>query len=161
MENEIKKKVNPYERKYVSKEDFAELADSVKGLVDIVKGLKNVPSESAKESRAFGIAPPKVEGIKGYEEEGISTDVENPLPATWKNSVSNILGADFGIHVIYPSNGGCLVRIEVPREKSNAGSTHLDFYKHDYRTKSFSGMPSADSVAEWCKRIKQNLEAKK
>lgn len=84
-----------------------------------------------------------------------------PVPPKWRAMVDEILGTDFGLNVIYPDQGsGFMFQILVPKDKSNASKSYLEFYKVDVRTKALAGSEGIDGIKEFCEKVKTNLTRK-
>jgi len=127
--------------KYVTKEEFTEFSTTV---LEAIRGKQS--------DIVVPVAPPVPDDADPN---------ENPIPPAWRKAVDEILGADFGISVSYPNDGsGFLFRIIVPKEKSNASTSHWTMYKTDIRTKSLNNAEGLPGIKQYCELVKRNLSKK-
>jgi hypothetical protein len=115
------------------------IADSMINLTDRLSAVPVVESKEVKEIKAAG--PDRVE--------------TNP---NWQEQAQEILG-DYLDHteVTHTKSGGILFTIVIKPERSNASKDHLNFYKHDRRTKEVSA-EGEEGVIQWCKLVLGNLK---
>lgn len=146
MSTEIKPKIVKEVKKeeFVSKDDFNSLLESVSTIAKSVGELSdrfNNPTVVKKEEVRFE-DPDKTH-----------------LPPRWRELCDQVLGKDFGLNVVYPETGrGFLIKVIVPKEKSNANQDHWEFYKTDIRTKSISFAEGAEGVKLYFEKIQKNLK---
>ena len=145
-----KKEKKEKKEQYVTVKSFNKLLGAVEDLAkSIHPGVLTAPSE-----------PVKPEDLKPGAE--ITPKPEEPdatpVPPAWRKMVDEILGTDFGLHVIYPDKGaGFLIKIIVPDEKSNASQAYKEFYKVDIRTKAISYSEGVDGIKLYCEKVAGNL----
>src|SRR3989304_4104211 len=81
------------------------------------------------------------------------------LPPKWRELCDQILGRDFGLNVTYPDTGkGFILRVIVPKSKSNAPVAHWEFYKADIRSKAIGFGEGAEGVSKFYEKIRDNLK---
>ena len=125
--------VNP---NYATKADL----DEIKGLLSQL--AKKEPATMVKEVEKEAELPDKA-----------------PVPPKYRLLVDEILGPDFGINIVYTDSGsGFLFKIIVPLSRSNASSSHLDFYKTDIRTKAIGYDKGIEGVKEYLEKVAKNLK---
>lgn len=139
----ITKDVDTTSKEFVSREEFNQMLELMKTMIEQNKA-KDAPAPSSLKA-----AQEMSEGPKPG---------RAPVDPKWRKIVDSILGPDFGVDVVYPSRGsGFLFKIIVPLSKSNAGESHLSYYKSDVRTKAVSMGDAESGITEHCKKIKANL----
>jgi hypothetical protein len=141
---------------YVSQEKFDKLVDAVGELAELIKSKPVDPViQRAPEAPSFPKQPINYPS-QTFADKVPTTAERVPVPAEWNRIVDEILGADFDRWIVYPASGDVLLKISVPREKSNALPNHWDFYKIDIRTKAV-GKEGIEGVRKHCQLVKQNL----
>lgn len=81
---------------------------------------------------------------------------ETPVPPAWRELVTQTLGPDFDVELVFPEAGGQIFRVIVPKDKSNASQMHWTMHKRDVRSREL-GNTGAKGVKEWCLKIRLNL----
>lgn len=141
-EETIVKKPGP--KKGVSKEDFEELKSAVTEIMEMIKSQPKIQADS--------------EGVKvvAPQTDDAGPQMESMVPQLWRSLADEILGKDFRLELYLPENGGQIVKVFVPREKSNAGKDHWDRYGVDRRSKEL-GNTGVSGVKTWLLKIRKNL----
>jgi len=144
--------------------------EKIEGLEKDVLGLKvNMESvifgQDAILRKLEEIGKPKTEWLHdNQKEETVDQKIdkilseepdEYPISPKWRQLVDVLLGKDFGIHF-----NGTMFTIDVPREKSNATSSHWDFYKCDKRSIPYNPAEGSEGIKKYIERVRQNLTRK-
>lgn len=138
-----------------------ELEKNISDLTSIVSSLVDKIDKLTPKTQWAAKVEDKPSVVKEIDNKIDHTSVDAPVPPKWRMLVDEILGSDFGVNVIYPDSGsGFMFEIIVPKDKSNASPTHLDFYKFDVRTKALSGAEGIGGIKKFCEQIKVNLTRK-
>jgi len=147
-EGREKKMKESGEQKYVTVDQFSSLVDVVTKVANSVDSLAK-KEEPVKEESAKAVIP--------------SEEAEKPIvPPKWREIVDEELGRSFGINVVYPGDGkGFLMKIIVPKEKSNAPQSHWEFYRTDIRTKALGYGEGIEGIRNFCIKIRGNLKMEK
>ena len=146
----------------VSKKEFEKLSSTVEALAASMTTF--IEKMSNPIAQAPGIEAKEVEPGITIQDTPVDPAKPDkmPIPPAWREIVTETLGDEFGINVVYPTSGaGFLFKISVPKEKSNAGKDYLDFYKVDIRTKSISYSDGISGVRKYCELVAKNLGIKK
>jgi len=164
MSDELKEVKKTKKDRYVSKTQFESLEKSVSDLVTLVNEVlskKETPAQTVTHTVETTTLP-NYTTTASTDDGAPQPDDKMPIPPKWRTVVDEVLGQDFGISVSYPDSGsGFKFTIMVPREKSNASSSHWDMYKHDNRTIALDSSQGIDGIKRWCEKIKKNLEVAK
>lgn len=137
----------PAPEKFVTVDQFNELAAMMKDVVGIVgelKGKTASPSE-VKEEKEISRARPDSSG-------------GTPMPAEWEEKAAEIIGEALDhCEMLQPKGGGTLFTVIIKPEFSNAAPEYLERHGQDRRTKEI-GSEGLSGVEFWCKLIRQNLK---
>lgn len=132
---------------FVTKKEFSELIGIVKTVAQSVSELKTIQQ-----------TPPGVNAPSESKEESVFPDTTH-LPPKWREFCDQILGKDFGLNVTYPDTGkGFIIRVIVPKGKSNAPVSHWEFYKADIRSRAIGFGEGLEGVQKFYEKIKANLK---
>ena len=83
----------------------------------------------------------------------------NLTPAEWDMYIDNHLGKNVGRSVSYPKAGtGIMLRLSIPKELSNSGESHWDYYHHDIRSKAIDPREGFEGVKRFVDLVAQNLK---
>lgn len=140
-------------KKYVTAEQFAELATMVGDLAGLVrqvvpKAPETKPIETKPVAQANSVGPAVAE------EAGSD---EAPINPRWVKRANEILGdAVDRCEIFYPKNGGQIFTVVIKKERSNASPDYLARHKEDRRSREI-GTEGLQGVEAWCKLILQNL----
>ena len=124
---------------FVTKEEFNELAKSIKGLSDMLLASKQEAKSDVKKEMPVAF-----------------NGNDNKVLSDLRTLINELLGEDFGFELNYPK-----FDLYVPLEKSNADKSYLAFYKKDKRTKALRGGEGVETIKAWLNVIKKNLNLKK
>ncbi len=128
---------------FVKKEEFDHLINMVSTIARSVQELKTVQQTPAQ----------TVPVVKDEEPD------KTHLPPKWRELCDQVLGKDFGLNVTYPDTGkGFLIKVIVPRDKSNAPVSHWEFYKADIRSKAIGFGEGLDGVKAFYEKVRNNLK---
>lgn len=137
------------ESKFVKKEEFDHLINMVSTIAQSVKDLGDA-QRTVPQTATPSVTVPEVK-----DEEPDKTH----LPPKWRELCDAVLGKDFGLNVTYPDTGkGFIVKVIVPRDKSNAPVSHWEFYKADVRSKAIGFGEGLEGVKMFYEKIKNNLK---
>lgn len=152
MENEpkidMRKKENRElsQEKFVSNDKFEQLVGMVGEIAKTVNDLKII------QGNPLSTPQPTPQPVV---EEAVD---RTHLPPRWREICDEVLGKDFGLNVTYPDTGkGFLLKVIVPRDKSNAPTSHWEFYKADIRTKAIGFGEGVEGVKMFYEKVKKNL----
>ena len=145
------KKPNVYERRYVGREEFSGLQNSVMELIDLVKDSKTAQQQPQAATSVVTVSSPNIEEGK-YD--------ELPINPAWEAKAREIIGEALDhCELYYPKTGGTLFTVVIKKESSKAPRDYLERYHVDRRTINIEreGYRGYDGVVRWCNLVKQNL----
>lgn len=137
---------------FATKEELVSLANKLDKVLDAIsKNTTNITTSGQP------VAPVKIDMATADTLEGNANNTV--VPPSYRQTVDEILGKDFGCYVHYNSDdSGFMVSIIVPSDKSNVSREYMELYKADIRSRSLTNGQGLAGVKLWCTQIRRNLE---
>jgi hypothetical protein len=135
----------------VTKSEFKNFTDSVNGLVDVIKDLKDKIDNQTPDSKPVAPETPAEKEIRK------AAPDETTVPPEWREKAEEIVGEALErCELRYVKSGGALFSLIIKKEFSNAPKDYMAYYHEDRRTKEI-GHDGIEGVEQWCKLVHSNL----